>query len=85
MLKLQCENQLLGERLKVLVCSKDKASNVTAQAGLSRALHSPTRAAGRRERYQSGDQVDFYRIQSSEDASGWFGPAAVMGQAGLVL
>ena len=50
----------------------------TAQARIKRALNTKTRPAGQIFEYKIGDLVDFRRTASTNDASGWKGPAKLI-------
>jgi hypothetical protein len=49
----------------------------SARARLGRAMNTRTTIAAQTLNLQTGEEVDFYREQTSKDASGWFGPAEV--------
>ena len=50
----------------------------SARARLGRALNTRTTMPAQKLNLGVGEEVDFYRAQTSKDASGWFGPAEVI-------
>ena len=50
----------------------------SARARLGRALNTRTTMPAQKLNLKVGEEVDFYRSQTSKDASGWFGPAEVI-------
>merc|ERR1711978_608802 len=50
----------------------------TAKARVQRAMSTRTLPAGQLSDYKISDLVDYHRVPSSKDASGWRGPAKII-------
>ena len=50
----------------------------SARARLGRAMNTRSTPSSHNLNLSVGDEVDFFRVQSSKDVSGWFGPADVI-------
>ena len=50
----------------------------SARDRLGRAMNTRTTPSSQNLNLSVGDEVDFFRVQSSKDVSGWFGPADIL-------
>ncbi|CAE7711800.1 unnamed protein product, partial [Symbiodinium sp. CCMP2456] len=64
-------DRLRGKALRAIL-------QATAESKAQRALKSKSRPSGELLELSAGDQVEFYRVPSNKDLSGWAGPATVV-------